>query len=649
MKEFFISLKTFIKKNVFSCLCLLLSFLVCITGSLSYAKYISSSPANGNTGVGSFSCSATIDGVSALSFTNTAFWGGTVEDDKIAMNALRSINFSVNNFEVANGVERVSEVKMKYNLTFSAPENFVKKLAIQLFNEQNTAILPQIVLMDLIHSADHGHQFQTATSDDYNSDYHHDLTFETKKSGNDYTATFDGAIHDEPVKVVVKLEEFEQETHQILHFRTWDTSSVTSEDYPTVDTEGGKLLPPLQVNFTRNIKFYRVIISMSNMVLPANEKTTKKYSVRLAPTDAIEDDHLAGYFVSEQDGNYIPVTSIYGANNEGESIQYDMQTVKEKTVDTYYVDERAFNDSNNEEYFKYNHFNEQVVVEHDENLVGNARHYIVGETDNFENTNDTSYLELGSFSHDDREYIDQKYVYLRRTGTVGNYQWQLIDENSVQNNDNSNSYYRLYVKYGEVITRTALKLTQGTLKSEFKAIDTFTVKEVTEDANQTHCNVILNVVSENLLRYSVTHNAIGTKTVTKILDIEEEGLVLQVKNGNNWASTSEHIHEPNLNIQPLVITENIVGSNYNDTIKIYENEYTDYIIKEIIRDVARVKVDVEAVQTTIINGEGKPEDVVYTQDNPLNLYENNIQKVYLSQCYSKNYPFYVNVIFEQAQ
>ena len=83
--------------------------------------------------------------------------------------------------------------------------------------------------------------------------------------------------------------------------------------------------------------------------------------------------------------------------------------------------------------------------------------------------------------------------------------------------------------------------------------------------------------------------------------------------------------------------------------KIYENEYTDYIIKEIIRDVARVKVDVEAVQTTIINGEGKPEDVVYTQDNPLNLYENNIQKVYLSQCYSKNYPFYVNVIFEQAQ
>ena len=73
------------------------------------------------------------------------------------------------------------------------------------------------------------------------------------------------------------------------------------------------------------------------------------------------------------------------------------------------------------------------------------------------------------------------------------------------------------------------------------------------------------------------------------------------------------------------------------------------IIRELIRDAQRVDVEIEQVKTTIINGEGEPEDIYYTESNPLNMYEGGLQKVYLSQCYSKNYPFYVNVIFEQTQ
>jgi hypothetical protein len=43
----------------------------------------------------------------------------------------------------------------------------------------------------------------------------------------------------------------------------------------------------------------------------------------------------------------------------------------------------------------------------------------------------------------------------------------------------------------------------------------------------------------------------------------------------------------------------------------------------------------------------------YTAENPLNLFKLesgvSVQQYFFSQCYSKNYPFYVNVIFEQIQ
>ena len=44
LKNFFSNAKVFIKKNALSCLCLLLATLVAITGSVSYSKYVSSSP-----------------------------------------------------------------------------------------------------------------------------------------------------------------------------------------------------------------------------------------------------------------------------------------------------------------------------------------------------------------------------------------------------------------------------------------------------------------------------------------------------------------------------------------------------------------------------------------------------------------------------
>ena len=189
---------------------------------------------------------------------------------------------------------------------------------------------------------------------------------------------------------------------------------------------------------------------MSNMVLPANQKTTVKHSVKLAPTDSINDDHLAGYFVYNNNGNYEPVTSLYGASVEGESIQFQMQTVKEHSVDKYYTSAEAFTAQDKTPYIKENHFGEHQIVNHSENLVGHPEHYIVGETGYFDNTTTINYLELGSFTKEDREFIDGQYIYLRRSGTTNNSTWQLINESDVPNNINFNNrnVYLLHFREG---------------------------------------------------------------------------------------------------------------------------------------------------------------------------------------------------------
>ncbi|MBR7135649.1 MAG: hypothetical protein IKD14_00815 [Clostridia bacterium] len=643
----------FIKSHLLSCTCIMLAIITLLSGTAAFSKYVSSSPAGGGSGTGSFSATATIDDVSALSFTNTAFWGGTVEDDKIAMNALRSINFSVNNFEVIDGVEKVAEVKMRYSLTFSAPVNFVKRLAIQPFNESDKPMLPQIVLNDFINASEHNHPFQTAISEDFNSVYHHDLTFITTKTDTTYTGVFDGTIHEEPVKVTIKLERYNQSTHQLLQFRAWDTSGITDALNPTVTEEGGKLLPPLQIKFTRDIPFYRITIAMSNMVMPAGEKTTKKHSIRLAPTDALDDDHLAGYLVEEYpNGEWHPVKTIYGASTQGESVQYTMQTVRQQATDRYYIDPLGFTNPNNESYYKRNHFNEQVVVNHDTNLMGSVHYYEEGETGFFDNTESSTSIKAGSFSHEEREYIDGQDIYLKRTGTAGNYQWQLVGVNAPPAVSNeTNTYYKLHVTYGEIVTKTEVKLTEGILKSESISTEKYTVRSVTTNGDHSHDNVVFDVISRDILRYTVLDNAVGTRTVTKSIDIEEEGLTLSVGTSNglgwSWSPTSQTIYEPNLNVKPLV-AESLTYDGA-DGVVAYEKEVTDYIVKTLIRDVERVTVDVEQVKTTSIDGEGNPKDTFYTKDSPLNLFNgSNIQQMFISQCYSKNYPFYVNVIFEQV-
>lgn len=287
------SLIVILRNNIFSLICLLLFLLVIATGSISYGKYIISDSRIDSSNVGSFSVSANMDNISGFSFTNTSFWS-TSDNNKIAMNALRTLNFSVNNFKNDNnGNQKISNVKLKYNLSFSAPANFIEKLAIQIFNDEGNPILPQIVIGDLINA--NNTTYDTSKSLDYNGTAFNELIFNVNKNNNFLTATSDSTI--------ITIEEYEQNVSQTLLFRMWDVSALTNENNKELDIEGGKVLSPLEVKISQTVKFYRVSIIMDSFILPVNNATTNNYSIKLVPTEIISDDHLRGVIVDAEKDN----------------------------------------------------------------------------------------------------------------------------------------------------------------------------------------------------------------------------------------------------------------------------------------------------------------------------------------------------------
>ena len=88
---------------------------------------------------------------------------------------------------------------------------------------------------------------------------------------------------------------------------------------------------------------------------------------------------------------------------------------------------------------------------------------------------------------------------------------------------------------------------------------------------------------------------------------------------------------------------------------------TEHVDRTITRSFNHTKIKIEKLVWDGVGANGfDPEDNEFTEAHPLRLYLSqygpndgggmhsvDVQKIYLAQCYSKNYPFYVNVIFEQ--
>lgn len=659
----------FLKKNIFSFACLLLSFTVAVGGSISYAKYISASSNGQGAGTGSFSVSASVDGISGLSFTNTAFWSSSDESDKIAMNALRSLDFSVNNFETdESGKQKVSDVKLKYTLSFSAPKSFATTLAMQVFNEDGTAALPQIVISDLINGA--GGKYNTANSEDYNGTTAEELEFTVVKNSDTlYTATSGDTV--------ILIEEYEKTTQQALLFRMWDTSGLTSESYPKMDVEGGKVVSPLELHFTQTSKFYRISVMMREFVLPAGTAKTVKHTVKLAPTEMVSDIHLGGNVVTvvkDSDGNIVNFDKVQSIYADGATTWY-IQSMNETTTESYY-------DNSN-----FTGTPTKTTSPVETTVTGNVTIYKDGAKSETVNTSDTETVGTPETTVtetvENGEIAWSDFTIIGSEPTLSTYKTGYL----AQTVREKNRYGTVFYIHKLNATRTGTQTVTHT-KTEKTVTPIDTVQKQTEVAEATTVDridgenekVLLNVTKTTTTKYvgnlkeettttTTTYNRTYTQkgyiyrgyykdsngnfrywgdTVAKdneepLLEIKEDNTILT--NTQYYIETMHVEEESHTDVKQSETNTPTVTSNLTET----SVKSTEYIQKKIVRTYTYSEIVIDEAIWTVTDESGDMQTVTFDKSSPFEFFSDNIQKYYMAQCYSKSYPFFVNVIFEQTQ
>ncbi len=636
----------FIKKNLIACLSLFMAVAVLVTGSISFARYASGVNHDKGAGAGSFICTANIDDVSALSFTNTAFWGGTVGDDKIAMNALRSINFSVYNYDHKDASKKPSDVKLGYTLCFSAPAAFIEKLALQLFDNESKALLPQIVILDLIHAVPEGKKegtFNTKDSEDFNATACNDLIFSVAKADDgSYTAVSNGTI--------ISLTPFEKQVQSTLNYRVWDVhTSGATLDNPLV-VEGGKLLAPLTVKFTAPVQCYKVMISMPQFKMNAGSPQVTNYSLRLAPTSVLEDSHLGSSFYDDE-GNL--VTELY-AGSHG---PWSVKTIHEEYEDTHWGADGVPGTA------------DDTVVTHGQNLMSN-KVYRVDHSESVE----TEHVFIDT---EDRVRVEETiYTSYDKVSTTAQ------PASSVDTRDNFVSKYEDYPGYTSrtsgntrtytvpvelVLRRTTVKEVKTYYETVTETTDVKVVDTVTTDKVENDGLIVTQTISETTTTNTSTQvtGTVETVTTTIVEDITITGnhVCVRTGNGNNAKDTiyppwdyfeNEAANAANIiNNTPATnidITENSSDTSEPDVDDLEPTTTTikgDPVIETITRVITRSYRE-DSIIIDEVSRKIEDEIFYYTADNKFNLFDNTGKQIYfISQSYSKNYPLSVDVLFEQ--
>lgn len=652
----------FLKKNIFSIICLLLSFFILVMGTVSYSKYVNSDSSSSNSSVGSFAVSASVDSISGLSFTNTDFWSSSSVDnnDKIAMNVLRNLNFSVNNFKTdESGNTQVSDVRLKYNLSFSAPKVFAEKLAFQVFDDNKSPIIPQIVIADLLNASDG--TYDTSSSTNYEETNTNDLKFSVKKEANSYIATSS--------TVTIKIEKYNDEVDQTLLFRMWDTSTLTNEENRELEVEGGKILPPLEINFNQSVEFYRITIVTNNFILPAGKAQTDNYAIKLVTTSPILDEHLGSTIVKASKNSkgdtigYSKVNEIYGGSNNNYYLQSIYENYEEKKYDN-----PDFVGSSYELEKGENIITGSVNLYKDGTTSKNVSSQIV-ETITKEETVTSNKITSDNISWNTITVVNDQI-------TLENYKEKAIAK-AIKKNENTVYYIcKLDVQRNGIQNITFIdtnyKITPNPNSSVKKQ------KEITENSTVERLDgeveiILLNTIKITKNTYSGYFTCDETTTTRNIKRnyfqkgfiyrayYEENGELkyldgdeplLEVISEEDKLLTNKQFYLERINVTSESHTDSDVTSTTPTTTSAKSNitiESYDYIQKKIERTYRYDEIVIDQVEWSKYDANGTLDSFFIDDSNILKFYENNIQKYWLAQCYSKNYPFYVDVIFEQTQ
>ena len=618
------AIKKFLKSYGASATCFLLSIVICISGTVSYSRYVSGGEFFEQPGIGTFAGSGTVYDVSALSFTNMAFWGG-LEDIGVSMNSLRTLSFNVNNSQqLSNGESKVSEVPLKYSIIFSAPKNFASKLAIQLFDEEDSALTSQIVITDIINAVYSG-SFTTVNPPIYNGKEYNGLDENGNPTKNmifDVTLDSQTGIYTATSKgkdeTVITLEPFVMEDmKQMLYFRLWDVEHFNET---SLTEEKGTLLPPLQMSYVKDIDCYKITVSRPDFLFPAATYTEHNYSLTLAPTDALLDSHLGGYLMQKNEitGEY------YNATELSVNSPIYLSTVKETVVKTN---------------LGSNTTDDSVT------LMGNIPMYIEGRTETF----DVVVPDQEKFEHVQLDPTVTETPISTGTPTYYRRRWGT----SYTTGNSSNSTYAMRKDVVQN-TKTTTKY-HVTIKIKNTATETVTTGTIERDANGT-------IVLVNQSGKVVTDSSYEIVAAKRQLTIETTYSIKTVylqKVNDSWVEMDDISSFPNVSTVPKdPIIQNTATTEELDAEDLTEDELEAFKETDEAKALLKNSTSEESF-TKVISYESYLDEIIPTElktnDESVNLsplkthLSSGIQKYYVSTSYSKNYPFFVKIFVQQIQ
>ena len=572
------------------------------------AKFVSKQDSGDAARVASFSCSAVIDDVSALSFTNTAFWSGE-HTDRVAMNALRTLHVVVRNWEEVDGEKRIAEVPTSYDLQFTAPANFVEKLAVQFADHVehhgDHVVLPQIDIEAVIAAAKEGKQYNTAEGEDYGSVGGTEIIFDTgtytTAEGKEAYRIWDSGSGD----MEIRIEPLVMEMERLLYFRVWDTSGRTSPANPTVSDEGGTLLSPLEVRYTEQVNCYKFSYHHPSFVFDAGVEQENCYTISMTPKNAIHDHQLGGFLVGRDENSTPEEPSFHLYQGIDKLDDLYTMTINGELTDVY---------------------PDGTTEVHHHTMVSSAKDFVAGETI-------TENPEIVREQTKDQEPISGGvYLYYTRSGNT--YTFADISTENLTNYE-----YRIFVNtatLSETVTTTTLE----TIKTN--SIDW---GKMEPEPNQ----------PEGVYSQWETLDQDVTKTTTvkidRVYQIDTASITYQNWYGNNWTSSTRW--NSNLtNFRNNVPVANIPISHHDTDSNVSEAIAIDRTLRRQYHYVKCPGVISSVRRQVGMGADNQPVYEVYDNHTFHLFVEENgvkVQKFFLSQCYSKNYPFVGNVRFEQRR
>ena len=338
---------------------------------------------------------------------------------------------------------------------------------------------------------------------------------------------------------------------------------------------------------------YRVSISMDALRLNPGTPHTRHHSLRLAPTNTLNDDYLGGT-VYASDGSAL--TSIHAGGN------YLLRTVKERVTDG-------------------------GVVGPQYTVIGRPTVYHVGTPITSDKV-PASYTETLTEAHEYTTSGTATYDEVKAAFGWGDEPHYIyFDESWSEVNSEDAATYRLTID-GESsfsVTETVRIAPGAEMQVETGTYETATPTSVTET------EIRFNVV-RTTERYAAYN---GTVTVTRTYTVTgytlEESLF-----GFYWYDSGVAFGGT---LPTATATENLTE---------YGPITLDPVNEPFERIIAREFVDTPFTPNSVTRTDGEDVTYDYTSTNPFELKNGSgIQIFYASQCYSKTYPFDVDVIFEQ--